>query len=139
MFNFRKAHKMEIIEEGSQKQYGIKNVKGKNDQEYYGKVTLFLGYCMNFKNKLNSLKSDSKIIVSKTTIMNNTITAKSIKGCFNKSFEKYFVKSKKFSLLSRTTRVLKEMDKKLEKGASNLIPVYLDKNGSKIVNIQGKK
>ena len=108
MLRFGKVNKIkgERDEKGNLKSYETKDAK-QVQKEYEVKVNSLLEYCMKFKTALNSLASKDWIF---------PLTAKDIKNCFNNSFKGYFKKfSKKFGLFSRTTKVLKGMDKELEK------------------------
>ena len=108
MLRFGKVSKIkgEKDEKGNLKSYETKDAK-QVQKEYETKVNSLLEYCMKFKTALNSLASKDWIF---------PLTAKDIKNCFNNSFKDYFKKfSKKFGLFSRTTKVLKGMDKELEK------------------------
>ena len=104
MLNFRKVSKIKAEKDAENKltSYETKNAEG-NQKEYEEKVNQFLEYCIGFKKELN--KQDPK----------KAVTVKDIKECFDNSFKEYYKKSKKFSLFSRTTKVLKGMDKKLDK------------------------
>lgn len=104
MLNFRKVSKIKAEKDAENKltSYETKNAEG-NQKEYEEKVNQFLKYCIGFKKELN--KQDPK----------KAVTVKDIKECFDNSFKEYYKKSKKFSLFSRTTKVLKGMDKKLDK------------------------
>lgn len=99
--NFEKAHKMKIIEEGQEKYYGTKNAN-EDQQKYESKVKKFLEYCNIFKKSLISQKNEIK-------------NAKHVRAYFNGSFRDYYRKSNKSSMFSRTAKMLKKMDKKLEK------------------------
>ena len=99
MFDRKKVQKLKMTEAGY-----TSSDKSKNQLDYEKKVKKFLKYCRNFENALNGLGQK----------LGETITAKDIRTCFNKSFNEYYKKSKRFSLFSRTTKVLKEMDKKLK-------------------------
>ena len=101
MMNFEKAHKMKIIEEGQEKYYGTKNAN-EDQQKYESKVKKFLEYCNIFKKSLISQKNEIK-------------NAKHVRAYFNGSFRDYYRKSNKSSMFSRTAKMLKKMDKKLEK------------------------
>ena len=108
MLRFGKVSKIkgEKDEKGNLKSYETKDAK-QVQKEYETKVNSLLKYCMEFKTALNGLASKDRIL---------PLTAKDIKNCFNNSFKDYFKKfSKKFGLFSRTTKVLKGMDKELEK------------------------
>lgn len=108
MLRFGKVSKIkgERDENGNLKSYETKDAK-QVQKEYETKVNSLLEYCMKFKKGLTKLSPGEG---------NESITAKDIKNCFNDSFKDYFKKfSKKFGLFSRTTKVLKGMDKELEK------------------------
>ncbi len=108
MLRFGKVNKIkgERDEKGNLKSYETKDAK-QVQKEYETKVNSLLEYCMKFKTALNVLSSKDRIL---------PLTAKDIKNCFDDSFKDYFKKfSKKFGLFSRTTKVLKGMDKELEK------------------------
>lgn len=97
MFDRKKVEKMKMTEEGYKS-----SDKSENQADYEKKVKKFLTYCRNFENAL----------VAK----NNLETVENIRTCFNNSFNEYYSKlSKRLGLFSRTTKVLKEMDKKLKK------------------------
>ena len=104
MFNLEKAKKMKILNnKDGTKKYGTEDA-GKDQKKYEEKVNQFLEYCMEFKNVLVTEINAGELD-----------TVDDIRKCFNDSFKKYYKNSKKFSLFSRTTKVLKEMDKKLKK------------------------
>ncbi len=108
MLRFGKVNKIkgERDEKGNLKSYETKDAK-QVQKEYEVKVNSLLEYCMKFKTALNVLSSKDRIL---------PLTVKDIKNCFDDSFKDYFKKfSKKFGLFSRTTKVLKGMDKELEK------------------------
>ena len=98
-FNFRKTKTMKL-ENGK---YGT-GADAKSDQaKYEAKVNEFLGYCKDFNNALARNGNDGKIK-----------TVGDIITCFNDSFKNYYKNSKKFSLFSHTTKILKGMEKKLK-------------------------
>ena len=112
MLNLRKTKKLEILGNDDQMRYGTKkdpkkDIK-KDQKKYEEKVNQFLRYCKNFRNELveRSKNKDKRKELK---------TVGDIKECFDSSFKEYYKKSKKFSLFSRTTKVLKGMDKQLDK------------------------
>ena len=112
MLNLRKTKKLEILGNDDQMSYGTKkdpkkDIK-KDQKKYEEKVDQFLRYCKNFRDELveRSKNKDKE---------KGLKTVEDIKKCFDSSFKEYYKKSKKFGLFSRTTKVLKGMDKKLDK------------------------
>ena len=104
MLNFKKTKKMEIIGEGNNKTYGTSEDK-KDQKKYEEKVRTFLSYCMNFENSL-----------VKKNMSGGIESVEDILVCFNDSFKDYYKKfSKKFGILSSTTKVLNKMEKELKK------------------------
>ena len=98
-FNFRKTKTMKL-ENGN---YGT-GAGDKSDQgKYEAKVKKFLGYCKDFNNLLVRMGNKGEIR-----------TVGDIITCFNSSFKEYYKDSKKYSLFSHTTKVLKGMEKKLK-------------------------
>lgn len=109
MLNLRKTKKMDVLEDNNKKEYYGTGTDPKKDQKKYEKkVKGFLDYCKNFRNELveESKNKDKE---------KGLKTVEDIKKCFDSSFKEYYKKSKKFSLFSRTTKVLKGMDKQLDK------------------------
>ena len=99
-FNFRKTSTMKL-EKGN---YGT-SANAKSDQgKYEAKVKEFLGYCKDFNNALAKMGNNGKVK-----------NVEDIRTCFNSSFKNYYQKTKKYSLFSHTTRVLKGMEKNLKK------------------------
>ena len=96
MFDRKKVKEMQMTDED----YKSSN-SSKNQREYENKVKKFLGYCQKFE----------KALVAE----NNLETVENIRTCFNSSFKDYYKISKKFSLFSHTTKILKGMDKALKK------------------------
>ena len=98
MFDRKKVKEMQMTDED----YKSSNTNSsKNQREYENKVKKFLGYCQKFE----------KALVAE----NNLETVENIRTCFNSSFKDYYKNSKKFSLFSHTTKILKGMDKALKK------------------------
>lgn len=98
-FNFRKTKTMKL-ENGN---YGT-GADAKSDQgKYEAKVKEFLGYCKDFNNALAQEGNKGEIK-----------TVGDIIAYFNDSFKNYYKNSKKFSLFSHTTKILKGMEKKLK-------------------------
>ena len=108
MLNLRKTKKMKILENDDKKEYYGTGTDPKKDQKKYEeKVKKFLDYyCKNFRNELVERSKNKE---------KGLKTVGDIKECFDSSFKEYYKKSKKFSLFSRTTKVLKGMDKQLDK------------------------
>ena len=99
-FNFRKTKTMKL-EKGN---YGT-GADAKSDQgKYEAKVREFLGYCKNFNNLLVRTGNDGEVK-----------NVEDIRKCFNDGFKNYYKDSKKYSLFSHTTKVLKGMEKELKK------------------------
>ena len=107
MLRFGKVNKIKATkdEKGNVTSYGTEYAKG-SQKDYEKKVKDFFKYCQGFDKALKELQPEE----------GKVITAKDIKDCFNKSFKGYYSKlSKRLGLFSRTTRVLKGMDKELSK------------------------
>ena len=106
MLNLRKTKKMKILGNDNQMSYGTGEDPKKDQKKYEEKVNHFLIYCKNFRNELVEKSKNKEKGLKKVG---------DIKKCFDSSFKEYYKKSKKFSLFSRTTKVLKGMDKQLDK------------------------
>lgn len=85
--------------------------KKKNQKDYEKKVKNFWKYCIAFQRGLRVKNKDGKLK-----------TIRDVRKCFNDSFKGYYGKlTKKFGSFSRTTKVLKEMDKKLKESKEMLL------------------
>ena len=105
MLSFRKAKQIAVTKDknGNVTSYGTKDAKG-SQKDYEKKVKEFLTYCIAFEKELVEKHKEGKLK-----------TVQNIGECFDEGFKNYYKKSKKYSLFSHTTKILKGMDKNIKK------------------------